>query len=216
MKLHNYWRSSASYRVRLVLAYKGLPYTYVPVHLMRNGGEQHTDVFKAMNPKAEVPVLEVPSEEGPLFIAQSMAVMEYLEEVFPHKPVLPQKPLLRAYVRQACEMVNAGIQPLQNSSVTQHLSSLGVDTSVWIAHFMSKGLRALEMFAGKHAGVFMVGDAFSMADACLLPQLYSARRFGVSLEYYPALMRVESACAAFHDLASAHPDVQRDAVSSNG
>jgi maleylpyruvate isomerase len=211
MKLYNYWRSSASYRVRLVLAYKRLAYTYVPVHLVRNGGEQHAESFRALNPKGEVPVLEVLGEKGPVYVAQSLAIIEYLEETHPAYGVLPSDALQRAYVRQAAEIINAGIQPLQNSSVTKHVASLGADEKAWVSHFMLKGLKALEEFACVHAGDYTVGDAFSMADACVLPQLYSARRFGVSLEACPTLFRIERTCASVLELASAHPDVQMDA-----
>ncbi|AKU93059.1 maleylacetoacetate isomerase [Vulgatibacter incomptus] len=211
MKLHGYWRSSASWRVRIALAHKGLAYEYVPVHLVRGGGEQHSEAHRAKNPMAQVPVLEL--DDGTM-LSQSLAIIEWLEETHPTPPLLPKDPVARARARQLAEMVNAGIQPLQNIGVQQHLVSLGlgVDEKAWTVHWIRRGLGALEAVAKNTAGRFCVGDAVSVADACLVPQLYGARRFAIDVADYPTLARIEEACAALPAFAAAHADRQPDAV----
>lgn len=216
MKLYNYWRSSSSWRVRIALAYKNVPYEYVPVHLVRDGGEQYRDEFRAKNPRTEVPVLEVVEGGKTHFIAQSLAMIEYLEQRFPAPALLPTDLFMRSKVRQIAEMVNAGIQPFQNLSVLQHVNKLseGADKA-WAQHFIRKGVLALEVEAKQWAGAYLVGDTITMADCCLVPQLYSARRFGVDLTECPTLLRVESACAEHPAFASAHADKQPDAIAAS-
>lgn len=209
MKLYNYWRSSASYRVRLALHSKGLDFEYVPVHLLRDGGEQHQPAYRERNPLRQVPLLVL--EDGKE-IAQSMAILEYLEEVHPEPPLLPEDPVERAKARQIAEMINAGIQPLHNLSVTQHLQSLGVDGKEWTVHWIARGLEAVEAVVRRSAGTYCVGDRPSFADVCLIPQLYSARRFGVDVEVYPTLLRVEAACQELLAFQAAAPDKQPDAA----
>jgi maleylpyruvate isomerase len=212
MRLHNYWRSSASWRVRIALAYKNLSYDYVPVHLVRGGGEQYAaEYVRDFNPMSQVPVLEL--EDGRR-IAQSMAILEYLEERFPEPALLPGEPWARARARQMAELVNAGIQPFQNMpAVTGYVKDrLRGDVTEWLHHFLGRGLLALERTARETAGTFLVGGEPSFADVCLVPQLYSARRFDVPLEAFPTLLRVEAACVALPAFAAAHPDRQPDAV----
>lgn len=208
MKLYGYWRSSASWRVRIALNLKGLGYEYVPVHLVRDGGEQHGAAHQARNPMRQVPVLEVP---GGRMISQSLAILEYLEEVHPEPALLPADPLLRAKVRQIAETMNSGIQPLHNLAVLQHVQSLGADSMAWGAHWVNRGLQALEAAVSEHAGRFCVGDQPTFADACLVPQLYAARRFDADLSLAPTLLRVEEACAALEAFQKAHADNQPDA-----
>lgn len=209
MKLFNYWRSSASYRVRLALSFKELPYEYVAVNLAK--GEQHQSAHVSRNPWHSVPVLELDSGE---LIPQSVAIVEYLEEVFPAKPLFPQAALDRARVRALVEVVNSGIQPLHNLQVLNHVrDALQADAKAWAEKWIGQGLDALEAMAARTAGAFLVGDAFTFADACLLPQLYGARRFAtVESAKYPTLMRVEAHCLSLDFAQKARPENQPDAV----
>lgn len=199
--------------MRIALAYKGIPYEYRAVNLIKDGGEQNAAGYvRELNPMSQVPVLELEGEP-PQRIAQSMAILEYLEERFPEPALLPADPWLRARARQLAENVNAGIQPFQNTSVTSHVRDvLRGDQAAWLRHFLARGLGALERLALETAGTFLVGARPSVADVCLVPQLYSARRFEVPLEAYPTLLRVEAACAAVPAFAAAHADRQPDAV----
>ena len=208
MRLYSYWRSSSAWRVRIVLAYKRLDYTLVPVHLRRD--EQHLPDFVERSPLGQVPVLELDAETGPVSLTQSMAILEYLEEVHPHPPLLPADPLARARVRALAETINAGTQPLQNLALQRELQARGVDPAPLVAGFIQKGLRALEALGGTSAGRFLVGDSPTFADVYLVPQLYAARRFGVDVAAFPLLSRVEEACTALPAFATAHPDRQPD------
>jgi maleylpyruvate isomerase len=209
MKLFAFWRSSASWRVRIGLAYKGISYEYEPVNLVRDGGEQHSDQYRAVNPMAQVPTLEL--DDGRR-LSQSLAILEYLEETHPTPPLLPRDPYLRARVRQLAEVVNSGIQPLQNTSTQKRIKELGADEKVWTHHFIDKGLRGLEASAASTAGRYLVGDAVTLADVMLVPQMYHARRFGVDLGALPLLTRVEAACMELESFQIAHADRQPDAV----
>jgi maleylpyruvate isomerase len=209
VKLHGYWRSSSAWRVRIALGWKGVPYTAVAVNLIRDGGEQHTPSFRDLNAIGQVPLLEL--DDGRR-LAQSMAIIEYLEDRFPLPALLPADPWQRARARQLAEIVNAGIQPLHNLATLQHVkAALGGDPDVWVRHFVGRGLGALERAAAETAGRFLVGDELSLADVYLVPQLYVARRYGVELGPFATLTRVESACATLPAFAGAHPDVQPDA-----
>lgn len=208
MKLYNYWRSSASYRVRIALAYKELPYEYIPIHLVREGGAQHREDYRKKNPMRQVPLLEL--DDGRT-LAQSVAILEYLEELHPEPPLLPKDPYLRAKVRQLVEMVNAGIQPLQNLATTQRLQSLGVDTGAWVKEWLERGLEALEAELSRTSGDFCVADEPSFADLALIPQLYSSRRFGIDPTSYTNISKVEENCLKLSAFERAHPSAQPDA-----
>jgi maleylpyruvate isomerase len=204
--LYSYWRSSASWRVRIALHYKAVPFEYRAIHL---GGEQHGPGYRAVNPLSQVPVLELEAERP---IAQSMAILEYLEEKFPVPALLPGDAWHRARARMLAEIVNSGIQPLQNTSVARYVKdTLGGDEQAFARHFIGRGLTALEQIAAETAGPFLVGALPSFADVCLVPQLYSARRFGVDLAPLPTLLAAERACEALPAFAAAHPDRQPDA-----
>lgn len=212
MRLYNYWRSSSSYRVRLALAAKQLDYEYVAVSLLK--GEQHEAAHLARNSWGSVPVLEVEEAGRAHFIPQSVAIMEYLEERFAERPLLPKAPLERARVRAMVELVNSSIQPFQNLSALNYLkTAFGADTKPWLTHWLERGLDALERQAKDVAGRFSFGDAFTLADACLLPQLFSARRFiTVDEARYPTLLGVEAHCLTLDFVAKARPEAQPDAV----
>lgn len=211
LRLYGYWRSSCSWRVRIALAYKGLAYEHVAVHLLQAGGEQHRAEYTAKNPLAQVPLLEVETTDGARRVAQSLAIIELLEDLHPEPALLPREPFARARARQLAEMINAGIQPLQNLGVMKHVKSLGADPHVWARHFIARGLVALEAEAAATAGRFLVGDAPTVADLCLVPQLYNARRNDVDVAPFPTLLRVEAACATLPAFEAAHADRQPDA-----
>lgn len=209
MKLYGYWRSSSSWRVRTVLALKGVEYDQEPVHLVLEGGQQHSAAHRARNALAQVPVLEL--DDG-RHLTQSMAIMEYLEEAHPAPAVLPEDPFLRAKARQLAEVVNSGIQPLQNLALLLRLKAdFDVDARAWCAPFIREGLVAYDAMAAELPGGFSVGDAPSLADVCLVPQLYNARRFSVSLDDLPRLLEIEERCMALEAFQAAHPDQQPDA-----
>jgi maleylpyruvate isomerase len=213
MILYDYWRSSSAWRVRIALHWKGVPFERRVVNLASRGGggrEQYTPEFEALNPLRQVPVLV--TDDGARTIAQSMAIIAYLEDLFPAPPLLPADPWLRARARQLAEMVNAGIQPLQNLAVLERAEAGGLDANEWARHFIGGGLAALQQVAAETAGAFLVGDAPSIADVYLIPQLYNARRRSVDLAPYPTLVRIETTCAALPAFAAAHPDAQTDAV----
>lgn len=216
--LHNYWRSSASYRVRIGLACKDLAYEYRIVNIIKDGGAQHTDAYRAKNPMAQVPTLEVIEDVGPpVVLTQSLPILEYLDERWPQHPLLPlgashAAMATRAKVRALAEVINAGIQPLQNLTTTRKVKALGGDDQAWVQGFIASGLAAYEAAIADTHGRYSVGDAITLADCCLIPQLYSARRFGVSLDPYPRLRVIDAACADLPAFAAAHPDRQPDAV----
>ncbi len=212
MKLYNYWRSSASYRVRLALGFKGLAYEYVSVNLAT--GEQHVNAHRERNPWGGVPVLEVTEDGATVRLTQSVAIAEYLEEAHPTPPLFPQGAVARARCRAMVELVNSGIQPLHNLQVLTHVKeALQGDTKAWAEKWICQGLDALESLAKQSAGQFLVGDAFTFADACLVPQLYGARRFAsVDPLRLPTLTRVEARCLELDFVQRARPEAQPDAV----
>jgi maleylpyruvate isomerase len=212
LRLHNYWRSSASHRVRIALGWKALPWEYVPVHLTRDGGEQYLPAYRALNPMGQLPALEILEDEGGIkVITQSMAIVEYLDERWPAEALLPADPYLRARARGLAELVNSGIQPLQNLTTLRRVKELGGDDAAWVRGFIADGLAAYEATATATAGRYSVGDAPTIADVYLIPQLHGARRFGVDLEALPLLRRIEAACNELPAFVAAEPGRQPDA-----
>lgn len=215
MKLYGYWRSSCTYRARIALALKGVAYEVAPVHLLEGGGQQHTDAFRALNPMSQVPVLEVVEDGVAVRLSQSIAILEYLEERFPHPALLPEGRVARARARQLTEIVNSGIQPLQNLEIMKMLDARGVDSKLWCKEHIRRGLAAYEALAERTAGAFSVGDAPSFADCVLVPQLYNARRFAIDVESeLPLLARIDARCSELEAFRLAHPDRQPDAPAS--
>lgn len=210
-RLYGYWRSSSTWRVRIGLALKGIAYEHAPVNLLRL--EQFHEEHRARNPTGQVPVLEVEEGGRTLRLVQSMAILEWLDERFPDPPLLPPDLDGRARVRALAEHVNSGIQPYQNAIVLRTLKEKHPGLEKEFARlFNERGLVALERAVSDgHAGRFCHGDAPGLADCYLVPQLYSARRFGVDLAPMPTLRRIEEACAALAPFQAAHPDRQPDA-----
>jgi len=209
--LHNYWRSSSSHRVRIGLGLKELPYEYVIVNLLHR--EHHAEVYRARNPMAQVPAVEITEDSGAVYtIAQSLPILEYLDERFPERPILPKDLFLRARCRELAEIINSGIQPMQNLSVTKAIKAFGGDEVVWPKSFIADGLVAFERVARDTAGTFCVGDSPTIAECCLIPQLASARRFGVDLTKHELLLAIEQRCLALPAFQNAAPDRQPDAV----
>jgi maleylpyruvate isomerase len=216
-RLHGYFRSSATYRVRITLGLKGLPWETAPVHLVREGGEQYSDAYRRLNPLSEVPALEIRGGDGQIeaVLAQSVAIMEYLEEVHPLPALLPATPLERARCRQLVEAVNSSIQPYQNLKVLTRLQTeLGADktaVAAWAAHFIARGFDGLEVLLSRTAGLHAFGDTPTLADVVLVPQVFNARRFSVDLSAYPTISRVEAAAQALEAFQAASPERQPDA-----
>ena len=213
MKLYTFFRSSASYRVRIALNLKGLDYEQVPIHLRRGGGEQFSPSYKAVNPQALLPALD---DGGPI-LTQSLAIIEYLEERHPQPPLLPVDPADRALVRAMALNIACEIHPIQNLRVLVHLKSTlkqsDDDLNLWARHWIDLGLSALEqtVISGPKRGSFCLGNAPTLADICLVPQLANARRFGCDLSGYPVLLQAEAACLALPAFANAAPEKQPDA-----
>jgi maleylpyruvate isomerase len=212
MKLYTFFRSSASYRVRIALNLKGLTYEQIPIHLRRAGGEQFAASYKAINPQALVPALE----DNGRILTQSLAIIEYLEERYPKPPLLPADPADRALVRSMALVVACEIHPIQNLRVLvhlkNHLQQSEDDLNRWARHWIDLGLTALEqMTATPKHGKFCFDDTPTLADICLVPQLVNAKRFGCDLSAYPTLLQIEKACNALPAFANAAPEKQPDA-----
>jgi maleylpyruvate isomerase len=209
--LHNYWRSSASNRVRIALGLKALAYDYVPVDILK--GEQGSDAYARRNPNKQVPTLEIVEDDGRrVELRQSVAILEYLDERWPDPPLLPRGLEARAAARALAELVNSGIQPLQNLSTLKKVKEAGGDDKAWVRGFVHSGLTAFEAQVQLTVGKFCVGDKPTVADCFLVPQLYSADRFGVPLDPFPVCRRILEACHELPAFTRAHPDQQPDAV----
>lgn len=211
--LHTYWRSSAAYRVRIGLNLKGLAWEARPVHLVRDGGEQRHAGYRALNPQQLVPALV---HDGAV-LTQSLAILEYLDETFAQAPLLPADAAGRARVRALAQLVACDIHPLNNLRAMQYLERELQATpdarTQWTLRWMAEGFAAMEamLAASSATGMFCHGDRPGLADACLVPQLYNAHRFGLDLAPYPTLRRIEAACLALPAFDAARPENQPDA-----
>lgn len=213
MKLYTFFRSSASYRVRIALNLKGLDYEQIPIHLRRGGGEQLGEKYKTINPQALVPALE----DGGRIFTQSLAIIEYLEERFPKPALLPADPADRALVRSMALLIACEIHPIQNLRVLvylkKNLNRSDDEVNGWAQHWITLGLSALEQMrlSLRRPGAFCFGDTPTLADICLVPQLANARRFGVNLSPFPSIVNIERNCLAISAFSNAAPEKQPDA-----
>jgi maleylacetoacetate isomerase len=207
--LHSAWRATAPYRVRIGLNLKGLAYDYRPVDLL--AGEQRGEAYRAINPQGLTPALIVDGR----VMTQSLAILEWLEETWPEPAFLPADPADRAVVRAMAGIVACDIHPLNNTRVGAALAGLNVseaDRLAWIRRWIVDGFSALEPMVARHGAGFSFGDAPGLADCCLVPQVYSARRFGVDMAPFPAIAAVAERAAGLAAFQAAHPDRQPDAV----
>lgn len=217
LRLYGYWRSSAAYRVRIALNLKGLPYETVPVHLVNNGGEQHADAYRRLNPQELIPVLQ----DGGRIVRQSMAIVEYLDEVYEgHCKLLPTTARDRARVRALAQIVACDVHPLNNLRVLKYLESEfnvpPVERERWSRHWIVEGFRAFEELLAENpsTGQFCEGDDPTLADVCLIPQVYNARRWDVDLSPFPTIARVDAHCRTLAAFDDARPENQPDAPAS--
>lgn len=212
LKLYSYWRSSAAYRLRIALALKGLEYETLPVNIAPNASEQTADKFRAINPQMRVPVLAV----GGSLMSQSMATLEWLEEEYPEPPLLPGNSEKRQKIRSFADTVACDIHPLNNLSVLkvlkEELKATPDDVSTWYADWIRRGFEALEIVASYQTDEkFLFGPAPTLAEVCLIPQMYNARRFNMDLADFPRLESVEQACLELAAFQTAIPENQPDA-----
>ena len=207
IRLYSYWRSSAAYRVRIALNLKGLEHEIVPVSLAPGVSEHRGDAYRAKNPQMLVPFLE----DGELGIAQSMAILEYLEEAYPGVHLLPQSEPMRSRTRAFCNMIACDIHPLNNLRVMSYIKTEfdASPTGDWYSHWIHEGFRAAEVLVGD--GPFVFGDEVTLADAFLVPQMYNARRFDVSLDEFPKLVAIVDNCNELGAFQDAAPESQSDA-----
>jgi maleylacetoacetate isomerase len=209
--LYTYFRSSAAFRVRIALSFKGIPYEPRFVHLLKGGGEQHQPAYKSLNPAGLVPTL---LQDGQV-ITQSVAILEYIEETHPFPPLLPKSALGRAHVRALVADVAADIHPINNLRVLQTLErQFGAEKlqkETWVRHWIEVGFSAIESKLASTSGIYCFEDQVSLADIVLVPQVYNARRFGVDLSPFPLIQSIEQRCMQLDAFTEAAPNEQPDA-----
>lgn len=210
MKLYSYFRSSAAYRVRIALALKNLPFELVPVHLVNNGGEQKSPDYTAINPQQLLPSFE--TDNGDI-LTQSLAILEFLEEGYPENPLLPTEPQARAKVRALCQLIACDIHPLNNLRVLKYLkTALNVSDeqkTAWYQHWVMEGFTALEKLLPENAD-FCYGNSPTLADCCLIPQVYNAIRFDCDMSQFPKIWRIYQHCMSLPAFITASPEQQVD------
>lgn len=220
MKLHSYWRSSSSWRVRIVLELKGIAHEIAPVNIAPGSDEHKSGSYLALHPAGQVPVLVIPATESrpSVALSQSVAIVELLEELHPTPALLPKDPVLKAKVREVVEVINSGIQPFQNSSMLQRIERwTDVERArSWLGVHITTGLRRVAQLIEAHRGAYCFGDSPTVADAFLIPQLYGARRFAADLTGLDPLLEIETRCASLAAFQRAHPEAQPDAPQSQG
>jgi maleylacetoacetate isomerase len=210
VKLYTYFRSSAAYRTRIALNLKGLSYEAVPVHLIRDGGQHKKDAYRAVNPQMRVPALALSSGD---VLVQSLAIIEYLDEVFPDPALLPAEAIDRAHVRALAQIIACDIHPLNNSGTLAYLRGpLGLDQGkidAWYANWIHAGFEAVEALV--RPGPYAFGSQVTIADLCIVPQVYNARRLKVSLERFSKIAAIDAACSKLPAFDKARPENQPDA-----
>jgi len=210
VKLYTYFRSSAAYRVRIALNLKGLPYEMAPVHLTKDGGQQRAPAFRSVNPQMRVPALKLSNGE---VLTQSLAIIEYLDEIDPERPLLPADALARAKVRAVAQLIACDIHPLNNLVALQYLKRTlkheQPEIDAWYHHWVIEGFTALEAMI--EPGPYACGAHVTLADVCLVPQVYNARRLKVPLDNFPKIVGVEAACLKLAAFDRARPENQPDA-----
>ena len=210
MKLYSYFRSSAAYRVRIALNLKGIAYETAPIHLVKDGGHNRRPEYRAVNPQMRVPALVTSSGE---VLIQSLAIIDYLDETHPNPPLLPKDPIARARARSLAEIVACDIHPLNNTSPLRYLKRVmhqeqsAIDA--WYHHWVTEGFEALEALVGP--GPYCCGSDVTIADICLVPQVYNARRLKVPLDKFPKIVAIDAACLALPAFDKARPENQPDA-----
>ena len=212
MKLHGYWRSSASYRVRLALHFKQLAFEYHSIHLVKDGGEQHQPGYRELNGIGLVPTLE----DGDVLLNQSLAIMDYLDHQYPKTPsVLPKVGILRSEILAFSYDLAMDLQPITNLRILQKITdpswNMAADKQQWISHWVTETFKPLEEKLQATSGLFCFGDNFTLADICLLPQIYNAQRFNVDLSQFPGILAISQHCDTLSYVALAYPDNQPDA-----
>jgi maleylacetoacetate isomerase len=210
LKLYSYFRSSASYRVRIALHWKKIKFEYIPIHLLKDGGQQNKPEYRKVNPMGHVPALD---HDG-FLVAESMAIIQYLDDAFPGAKLFPTAAKDRAQVMQICEAINSGIQPLQNLKVQQTLEGqfglAKADSDAFVRHWIATGLANLEKLLAQTAGRHCFGDGVTAADCFVIPQCFASRRFGVEVEQFPTLARVNKNGIEIEAFKLAHPEKQPD------
>ena len=192
--------------MRIALNLAGLEVEQVPIHLVKNGGEQHSQDYKKLNPLCQVPTLEM---DG-LLLTQSVAIMEYIHDIHPEAQILPEDPAMKAKVRMITEMICSGIQPIQNLSVMQKHSGDQAERMAWSKYWITTGFRALEAVLEKTAGECCVGDKVTMADCCIVPQVFNAARFSVDMSQFPIIQKLNESLSSRPEFMAAHPTQQPD------
>jgi maleylpyruvate isomerase len=210
VKLYSYFRSSAGYRARIALNLKNLPYETISVHLTKDGGQQYKDSYRAVNPQMRVPALVL---DNGATLLQSLAIIEYIDEIHPTPPLLPSDPVMRAHARAIAQIVACDIHPLNNTSPLNYLrKQLKQDeaaVNAWYTHWVVAGFNAIEPLL--KPGPYALGGQVTVADVCLVPQVFNARRFKVPLDAYPRIVAVEAACQKLPAFQKALPENQPDA-----
>jgi maleylacetoacetate isomerase len=211
LTLYTYWRSSAAYRVRIALALKELTANHIPVHLLKDGGQQKAEPYRGLNPAMLVPTLQ----HDDLTLNQSLAIIEYLDATFPRQPLLPAEPAQAAVVRALALDIACDIHPLNNLRVLQYLTGTlcisDQQKTDWILHWLRQGFTALEQRLNQTAGLYACGDTVTLADVCLVPQVYNALRFQLDLTPFPQIVRIYQQCMTLPAFIAAAPEQQADA-----
>ncbi|XP_011866471.1 PREDICTED: probable maleylacetoacetate isomerase 2 [Vollenhovia emeryi] len=202
--LYSYWRSSCSWRVRIALHLKEIPHEIKTINLIKGDGEQHSNEFSEINPMEKVPALRIDN----LTLIESMNILQYLDETRPSPPLMPADPIKRARMREICDVIVSGIQPLQNVSLLKHMEERRKEE--WPRYWIIRGFTAVEKLLSSSAGKYCIGDEITLADCCLVPQIYNARKFHVDLTPFPTILKVDRNLEHHPAFTATHPNNQPD------